>query len=360
MGLNQISAEAAFGLGASASGSLPRFDAVLDARSPSEFAHDSLPAARNWPVLNDAERAEVGTLYKQVGALPARKLGAVWVARNIANHLERELASLPRDWQPLVYCWRGGQRSGSLAWFLAQIGFRTAQLEGGYKAYRALVLRELEVLPQRIEWHVLCGRTGSGKTRLLQALAEEGAQVLDLEALAAHRGSVLGALPGTPQPSQKAFENQLWQRVRALDPTRPVWVESESRKIGRVQLPAALLQQMHERGRVLQLELPLPQRVQLLLQDYAALTQDASAFSQNLQSLLPLRGRALVDAWSALAQAGRWEEAFAALTEQHYDPLYTQSTQRHYAGLEQARSLRLCGIDAAAMRAAAREAIDGP
>ena len=166
------------------------------------------------------------------------------VARNIANHLELWVRREPKTWQPLVYCWRGGQRSGSLAWFLDQIGFRTTRLNGGYKAFRAVVRDDLATLPERLQFTVIAGRTGSGKTRLLHALAEAGAQVLDLEAIACHRGSVLGGLPDTPQPSQKAFDRQLWQALRAFDAQRPVFVESESRRVGALQLPDALVARM--------------------------------------------------------------------------------------------------------------------
>ncbi|MCB1995318.1 MAG: tRNA 2-selenouridine(34) synthase MnmH, partial [Rhodoferax sp.] len=141
------------------------WDAVIDARSPLEFAEDRLPDAINWPVLDDEERRIVGTTYKQVSALEARKIGAAMAGRRIAGHLDAFIADKPREWRPLVYCWRGGQRSGSLAWFLSQIGFRTGQLQGGYKAFRAVVRAQLDTLPQALDFVVLAGRTGSGKTR---------------------------------------------------------------------------------------------------------------------------------------------------------------------------------------------------
>jgi tRNA 2-selenouridine synthase len=211
---------------------LSTFDALIDVRSPSEFAEDHLPGAVNWPVLDDEQRRSVGTLYVQVSAHEARKVGAALVARNMAAHIEQHVRDLPREWKPLVYCWRGGQRSGTLAWYLSQIGFRTAQLSGGYKAFRAVVRSDLQTLPTRFDFHVLCGRTGSGKTLLLHALAEAGAQTLDLEGLARHRGSVLGGLPGLSQPSQKYFDTQLWHALNRLDSALPVFVESESARIG--------------------------------------------------------------------------------------------------------------------------------
>jgi tRNA 2-selenouridine synthase len=185
---------------------LGRFDTIVDARSPSEFAEDRLPNAVNWPSLDDAERALVGTEYKQVSPFAARKRGAALVARNVAAHVEHHVLDKPHGWTPLVYCWRGGKRSGALATVLDQIGFRVHVLEGGYRAFRRALVAALDELPARFEWRVVCGPTGSGKSRLLAALAAQGAQVLDLETLANHRGSVLGLVPGTRQPSQKAFD----------------------------------------------------------------------------------------------------------------------------------------------------------
>ena len=206
---------------------LDTFGAVIDARSPSEYAEDHLPGAVNWPVLDDDERRRIGTEYKQISPFDAQKRGAALVARNIARHIEAHVMDRPKSWHPLVYCWRGGKRSGALAWFLDQMGFRTHVLEGGYKAYRTAVIVALQTLPERLDFEVVCGKTGSGKTRLLGALRDAGAQVLDLEGLARHRGSVLGILPDCPQPSQKAFDTALWNALRGFDPARPVFVESE-------------------------------------------------------------------------------------------------------------------------------------
>jgi tRNA 2-selenouridine synthase len=340
-----------------------RFDAVIDARSPSEFAEDHLPGAVNLPVLDDEERRIVGTLYKQDSALAARKTGAAMAARRIATHIESQLADRPRDWQPLVYCWRGGQRSGSLAWFLSEIGFRTARLDGGYKAFRGLVREQLQTLPTRLQFVVLAGRTGSGKTRLLQRLRLAGEQVLDLEALACHRGSVLGALPDRPQPSQKHFDTALWQTLRSFDTARPVCVESESARIGQLRVPEPLLVRMREHGRVLRVVMPDAGRVALLLQDYAFFADDPEAFCHLLQALVPLQGHERVASWQALARAGQWAELFGRLVAEHYDPLYDRSTRRHYDGLAQAPALALAdgtpaSLDAAvaALQAMARPA----
>ncbi|MBI5717047.1 MAG: tRNA 2-selenouridine(34) synthase MnmH [Burkholderiales bacterium] len=336
---------------------LASFDAVIDARSESEFAEDRLPGARNWPSLDDAERAEIGTVYKQVSAFEARKRGAVLVARNIARHLEQHVVNaapaLPREWAPLVYCWRGGQRSGALATVLDAIGFRVHVLEGGYREFRRAVLRELEVLPARLGFHVLCGRTGSGKSRLLGVLAEAGAQVLDLEALASHRGSVLGPLPGQPQPSQKAFETALWTAMRRFDPARAVWAESESRTIGRLRVPEALLERLRA-APCLAIEMPLPARVRLLLQDYGHFVQDTESFCERLAALRELRGAETVGRWQALARAGDHAQVVEELLLQHYDPIYQRSMSRNYAGFAAAQPLELRSGDEAELAAAAR------
>ena len=202
------------------------FDTLIDARSEDEYALDHVPGALNWPTLNNAERHAIGEMYVQVNAFEAKKRGAAIAARNIAAHIERELLDKPKDWRPLAYCWRGGKRSGALSLILSEIGFRVTLLEGGYKAFRASVVQDTKRLVEALDWRVVCGSTGSGKTRLLQALAHCGAQVLDLEALANHRSSVLGALPGVAQPSQKGFDTLVWAQLRRMDPARPVFVES--------------------------------------------------------------------------------------------------------------------------------------
>ncbi len=343
---------------AEAFAAVDQFDAVIDVRSPAEFAEDHVPGALNWPVLDDAERHDVGLLYAS-SPFEARKLGSALVARNIARHLESTAIGLPKTWRPLVYCWRGGQRSGAMHWFLGQIGFRSRQLVGGYKAYRTLVRDELGVLPARLRLQVLCGRTGSGKTRLLQALADEGAAVLDLEALAAHRGSVLGGLPGAPQPSQKAFDSALWAALRALDPARPVFVESESRKIGQLRVPESLHTAMRGSDCVW-VEMPEAARVDLLLQDYAHFSAEPEAFCALLDALVSQRGHATVQRWQAQARAGEWGELFAALMREHYDPGYERSLSGNYPQLDEARRLLLPDGSAASLREAARALLSAP
>ena len=209
---------------------LDSFDLIIDARSEGEYAEDHLPGAVNWPTLNDEERKAVGTTYKQINAFEAKKRGAALAARNISTHIDRDVIDKPKDWKPLLYCWRGGKRSGSLALVLDQIGFRVTLVEGGYKAFRAAVVEDIPRLATRFDWHVICGTTGSGKTRLLQALQAAGAQVLDLEALANHRSSVLGAIPGLAQPTQKHFDTRIWHALRQLDPARRCLSRARAKK----------------------------------------------------------------------------------------------------------------------------------
>ncbi len=335
---------------------LASFSTVVDARSEDEWAEDHLPQALNWPSLHNDERARIGTLYKQVSPFEARKLGAAWVARNIAAHIEREVLDKPRNWQPLIYCWRGGLRSNSLALVLGQIGFRVHLLEGGYKAFRGALLEDLPCHARRLDFRVVCGPTGSGKTRLLHALDSADAQVLDLEALANHRSSVLGALPGLAQPSQKRFDTLIWEALRHFDATRPVFVEAESRKVGNLSVPESLMTAMRASPCV-RLDLADDERVALLLEDYAFFTKDTEYFCQRLDALTQLRGKALVETWKAMVRAGNLEPVVRGLLKCHYDPGYTNSTSRNFTLFAQAAPLVARDRSMDAMHALARELI---
>jgi tRNA 2-selenouridine synthase len=315
---------------------LAQFDAIIDARTEAEFAEDRVPGAINWPSLNNEQRIQIGTLYKQVSPFEAKKRGAALVARNVAAHIERELLDTPKSWKPLVYCWRGGNRSGALATILSAIGFHVTLLEGGYKAYRNAVLADLPRLASQMQFRVLCGPTGVGKTRLLHALKRAGAQVLDLEALACHRSSVLGLLPGQPQPGQRAFDSLLWAALQALDPARVVYVEAESKRVGDVAVDDAVIQRMRT-SPCLTVQLPLEQRVQLLMEEYAVFCNDVPLFCKQLALLVPLRGHAMVKAWQEQAQVGNMPAVVQALLAQHYDPKYEESMRRNFAAYADAR-----------------------
>ena len=330
------------------------FDAILDARTPSEFAEDHIPGALSAPVLDDAERAEVGTLYKQVSAFEAKKVGGALVAKNVARHIEAHFKAKPKDWKPLVYCWRGGKRSGAMAHILREIGWDARTLEGGYKSYRRWVVDQLEKIPSQYSFLVVHGPTGSGKSRLLAAIAKAGAQVLDLEGLAAHRGSVLGTLPGRPQPSQKMFESTLLHALRGLDPARAVFVEGESRKIGQLHVPEALIAHMRA-AECVRLDASLDTRVTLLLDEYQHFVADRAALEGQLDCLAALHGRERIAQWKALAAAGSWREFVSRLLVEHYDPAYRKSSTHNFTRLAEARAVRIASADDAAFAQAAED-----
>ena len=338
---------------------LDEFDAVIDARSEDEFALDHLPGAVNWPTLNNAQRIQIGTLYKQVNPFEARKRGAAIAARNIAAHIDRDVIDKPKDWKPLAYCWRGGQRSGSLALILGQIGFRVTLIEGGYKAFRAAMLQDIERLVPALQFQVVCGPTGSGKTRLLHALAAQGAQVIDLEGLAKHRSSVLGSVPGEIQPSQKRFDSLIWDALRRCDPSQPVLIESESKKVGNLSVPTSLVQAMRS-SPCLNLSLPDDQRVALLLEDYDYLVRDVTYFCERVSVLTALKGRAVVQRWQALAKVGEFSAVVQDLLINHYDPAYLQSMQRNFVQFKSAKKIAPEDHSMRAMKALALEILGKP
>lgn len=305
------------------------FSTIIDARSEDEYALDHLPGAVNWPSLNNEERIFVGTMYKQVNAFEAQKHGAAMVAANIARHIQREVLALPKNWQPLIYCWRGGKRSGSLSLVLGQIGFKVNLVEGGYKAFRAAIVEDIPKRVAPLQFKVISGPTGSGKTRLLYALAAEGAQVLDLEDLASHRSSVLGHIPGQPQPSQKRFDTLVWQALRSFDPARPVFVESESRKVGNLSIPESLMLAMRD-SPCFELQLSLDERVALLMEDYKFFVDDQDLFGRRLDALVAIRGKAVVDAWKEQIHTGNIDHVVRDLLVLHYDPTYASSMVRNF------------------------------
>jgi tRNA 2-selenouridine synthase len=333
---------------------LDAFDAIIDARSEDEFALDHLPSAVNWPTLNNVERHNIGTMYAQVNPFEARKRGAAMAARNIAAHIEREVIDKPKDWKPLTYCWRGGQRSGALSLILSQIGFRVTLIDGGYKAFRAALVRDIGQSVQGLRFRVICGPTGSGKTRLLQALAAQGAQVLDLEQLANHRSSVLGAVPGLVQPSQKRFDTLIWDCLRHLDTSQPVFIESESKKVGNVSVPDVLVQAMRQ-SPCLNLQLPDAERVALLLEDYDYMVRDVAYFCDRLSVLTALKGRTIIENWQKQARAGQFAPVVQDLLTNHYDPAYFESMQRNFVHFKNSITIAPGDRSARAMASLASE-----
>ncbi|MBL8513364.1 MAG: tRNA 2-selenouridine(34) synthase MnmH [Betaproteobacteria bacterium] len=315
------------------------FDTIIDVRSPSEYAEDHIPGAVSCPVLDDAERARIGTLHKQSSAFDAKKAGGALVARNIAKHLEANFADKPKHWTPLVYCWRGGMRSGAMTHVLRSVGWDAKQLTGGYKAWRAQVMADLDVLPSRFQYVVVCGRTGSGKSRFLETLSAAGFQVLDLELLGAHKGSILGDLPDTPQPAQKRYDSLIWSALSGFDPARPVFVEAESKRVGKLTVPATLMERMRA-SLCVEVETPESARVALLKEDYAHLIANKALLFEKLDGLVGLHSHEIIGQWKALAEAGQWDAFVAHMLHEHYDPAYHRSMFRNYSQARSATRLR--------------------
>ncbi len=328
------------------------FDEVLDVRSPAEFAEDHVPGALNLPALSNEERAIVGTIYVQESRFRARRIGAAMVARNVANALDGMLADRDGGWRPLVYCWRGGQRSGSVSTILAQIGWRTDTVAGGYKAYRKLVATACHETPFPGRVMLLDGNTGTAKTDILTALARRGVQVLDLEGAANHRGSVFGARAGG-QPSQKWFEGVLARAMARIDPARPVVVEAESSKVGNLIVPPTLWAAMKEAPR-LRIRAPLEARAAYLTRAYADLLEDRAALLERIAALRPLHGAEVIAEWTALAEAGAYEGLAAALMARHYDPRYAKQRGDAEGEVLDTDSLTPEAVDALAARIEAR------
>ncbi|OWW21410.1 tRNA 2-selenouridine(34) synthase MnmH [Noviherbaspirillum denitrificans] len=329
------------------------YDLIIDARSPREYEEDHIPGAINLPVVDNAEYAEVGTLHR-TDPLAAYQLGARYSLMNIARHIEQHVAKYPAKSRILVYCFRGGKRSK--VWFdvLDTIGYRVEKLKGGWKAYRRWVNEEMATFPAGFRYVVVSGPTGCGKTRLLGALHQAGAQVLDLEGIATHRGSIIGAVPGKNQPTQKMFDSLLLRQLKQFDPARPVWVESESKKIGKVQLPDALLERMRG-GFTVSVDAPMPQRVQLLREDYAHFEQDPQSMIDRLAFLRPLIGGEEFSAWEDLAARREVPALFERLMRNHYDPTYRRSTLRNYPDIDKSPKVMLEDLSAEGLLPVARE-----
>lgn len=328
------------------------YDMIIDVRSPAEFADDHLPGAVNLPVLDNDQRAEIGTMYKQISPFAAKRAGAALVAGNIARHIGSALKDADRNFRPLVYCWRGGQRSGAMARIFSEIGWQTDLVDGGYKRYRKQVLDGLDSLPQHLNLVVLRGRTGLAKTHILQAALARGAQVIDLEALANHRGSLLGPEPDGEQPPQRLFESHLHAVLCGLDPARPVFIEAESNKVGQIHVPAALWAAM--RGAVsVVADTKIEYRVAFLCRDYAHIIAEPARLDPLLDWVVTRLGHDIVDGWRQLIAAGDWPGFVRAVLDDHYDPAYDKSAaQRNH---EIIATLDAGTLDAAAIDRAANQ-----
>lgn len=332
-----------------------QYDLIIDARSEREYEEDHIPGAINLPVVTNDQYAEVGIQHKH-DTHQAYIIGVAYSHRNIADAIDRVISSYPRRTKMLVYCFRGGKRSR--LWFdaLDTIGYAVDRLQGGWKAYRRWVNAELESKPKEFQYHVLSGPTGCGKTRLLNALKEQGAQVLDLEDLAKHRGSLIGAIPGVDQPSQKYFDSLVLEKLRTFDVNKPIWLEAESKKVGERQLPQALFDQMHA-GTPYRVEAPMSERVTLWREDYRHFEVNPKQLIEQLAHLKPLVGNDEFETWQQLAENQRMPDLFERLMTNHYDPAYRRSTLRHYPNIDSAQLIRLTSLSQDALYEVALELI---
>ncbi|MEA5535013.1 tRNA 2-selenouridine(34) synthase MnmH [Crocosphaera sp. XPORK-15E] len=323
-----------------------KYDEIIDVRSENEFLEDHIPGAINLPVLNNEERKEVGTIYKKISAFEAKKIGAYLVSKNISHHLKTYFLDKNPRYSPLIYCWRGGQRSNSLGIILSQIGWQVKVLEGGYKTYRNYVIQQLKTLPLTLNYQILCGLTGSGKTYLLHQLAAQGYQVLDLEKIANHRGSLLGK-EGTnkqeSQPSQKYFDSLLLQELQTFDPHKTIWIESESYKIGNIYLPPNLWQKMKQ-SPCLEIQLPLEKRLDFLLKEYNYFRENSEELKENLKFLKSRYGRDKISQWFSWIDQEKWLEFVQDLLLTHYDPAYERSLEKTYTN--RVHKIQLSTLDA--------------
>ncbi len=312
------------------------YSEIIDVRSEGEFAEDCIPGAINLPVLSNAERAKVGTIYQQISPFEARKIGAALTSDNIGKYLQQHFATKDKDYRALVYCWRGGQRSRSLALVLSEIGWEVTLLKGGYKNYRSYVREQLEELPQKFTYKILCGLTGTGKTQILHRMKQKGLQVLDLENLANHRGSLLGQqwdlettiLP-SKQPTQKSFESLLLQQLQSFQTNQIVWLESESNKIGEVHIPTTFWQMM-QRAKCVEVQLSQDARIEWLLQEYSHLQEYPEVIKSKLEMLKYRYGRQKIEQWFKLIEQGEGYVLVGDLLSSHYDPAYSRSLKKSY------------------------------
>lgn len=288
---------------------------VFDVRSPSEYAHAHIPNALSLPLFNDEERAKVGTLYKQVSAENALIKGLDFVGPKMAGFVKTAIKKSPHR-KLLIHCWRGGKRSGSMAWLMAFAGLDVVTLEGGYKNYRHFILNEFEKPTLKII--VLGGKTGSGKTEILKELEKAGEQIIDLEGIAHHKGSAFGWIGEPKQPTVEQFENNLFDVFRTIDPSKRVWVENESRSIGTVFIPQGFWNQMKS-SPLIHLEVPFFQRVEHLVDVYTQTSKEDLILSfEKIESKIGTENLKKTIGWII---NGDFETA-AAMGLKYYDKTY--------------------------------------
>ena len=316
-----------------------QFHDIVDVRTPDEFLIDHIPGSINLPVLSSEERAVVGTLYKK-DSFEGKKLGASLISKNIASHLKEFFKDKDRSHRPVVYCQRGGERSKSLATVLSRIGMKPLVIDGGYKAYRRHIVRSIDELVSKVSFRVLCGLTGCGKTKILKHLSSLGCQVINLEELASHCGSLLGANPNVTQPSQTLFESKIFFSLEKITPEKIVYVESESKKIGDRHIPNSIISNMRN-SHCVWIESSMENRVELLLKDYNFFTKDVSKLQEIMKKFSSYIGKKEYATINDALTNEKWESFVTALLKNHYDPLYEKSINKNFPLIRESKRVKL-------------------
>ena len=302
-----------------------KFDTIIDVRSPLEFAEDHIVGAINCPVLSDLERQKVGTIYKKESSFKAKIIGSSLTAKNIAFHIENNFMEKKGSWQPLIYCWRGGQRSKAFSIVLSEVGWRTNQLKGGYKEYRNQVINFLDNIGPKLKITLISGKTGSAKTKILKSIENEGGQILDLEGLANHKGSLLGKIPDLIQPSQKFFESLIFNKIQKLNLKDKIYIEAESSKIGNIHIPKSIWKKMIKSPRI-EISANVELRTKFLVSDYDYMCNDPTLINPIIKGLKNRLSKKLFDEWTNLIDRKKWFDLTKSFLENHYDPSYSSNT----------------------------------
>ena len=302
-----------------------KFDTIIDVRSPLEFAEDHIVGAINCPVLSDLERQKVGTIYKKESSFKAKIIGSSLTAKNIAFHIENKFMEKKGSWQPLIYCWRGGQRSKAFSLVLSEVGWRTNQLKGGYKEYRNQVINFLDNIGPKLKITLISGKTGSAKTKILKSIENEGGQILDLEGLANHKGSLLGKIPDLIQPSQKFFESLIFNKIQNLNLKDKIYIEAESSKIGNIHIPKSIWKKMINSPRI-EISANVELRAKFLVSDYDYMCNDPTLINPIIKGLKNRLSKKLFDEWTNLIDRKKWFDLTKSFLENHYDPSYSSNT----------------------------------
>lgn len=302
-----------------------KFDTIIDVRSPLEFAEDHIVGAINCPVLSDLERQKVGTIYKKESSFKAKIIGSSLTAKNIAFHIDNNFMEKKGSWQPLIYCWRGGQRSKAFSIVLSEVGWRTNQLKGGYKEYRNQVINFLDNIGPKLKITLISGKTGSAKTKILKSIENEGGQILDLEGLANHKGSLLGKIPDLIQPSQKFFESLIFNKIQKLNLKDKIYIEAESSKIGNIHIPKSIWKKMIKSPRI-EISANVELRAKFLVSDYDYMCNDPTLINPIIKGLKNRLSKKLFDEWTNLIDRKKWFDLTKSFLENHYDPSYSSNT----------------------------------